>query len=245
MEKITLHRDGLKLVAARQNPAADHYDMALILHGFTADKDRPLLVEIAAKLQAANIGSLRLDFNGHGESEGKLVNMTAPSEIADAACALQYLQADPHVRRIFVLGHSLGGVVASMLAGLYPDVISKVVLLAPAAVMRADAIAGNIQGTAFDPHHVPAQIIVHGKAIGGLYVRTAQKLPIFATAQAFTGPVRIIHGTNDEIVPVDYAHKYDDIYANSDLQLVAGADHSFTGRFQGQASTLAVAWLQA
>ena len=66
--------------------------------------------------------------------------MTVCNEIADGKAILDYVRTDPHVRDIFLVGHSQGGVVASMLAGLYPDVVKKVVLLAPAAQLKDEAI---------------------------------------------------------------------------------------------------------
>ena len=51
--------------------------------------------------------------------------MTVLNEIEDANAILNYVKTDPHVRNIYLVGHSQGGVVASMLAGLYPDLIKK------------------------------------------------------------------------------------------------------------------------
>ena len=82
-----------------------------------------MLKEIANSLRDENIASVRFDFNGHGDSDGKFENMTVLNEIEDANAILNYVKTDPHVRNIYLVGHSQGGVVASMLAGLYPDLI--------------------------------------------------------------------------------------------------------------------------
>lgn len=125
MSRITIQRDGLTLVGDREEPFGEIYDMAIIMHGFTANRNTNLLKEIAANLRDENVASVRFDFNGHGESNGKFENMTVCNEIEDAKAILQYVRTDPHVRDIFLVGHSQGGVVASMLAGLYPDLIKK------------------------------------------------------------------------------------------------------------------------
>ena len=49
--------------------------------------------------------------------------MTVLNEIEDANAILKYVKKDKHVRKIFLLGHSQGGVIASILAGLYPDIV--------------------------------------------------------------------------------------------------------------------------
>ena len=158
MATITLERDGLKLVGTREEPFGEIYDMAIIFHGFTANRNTPFLKEIANNLRDENIASVRFDFNGHGDSDGKFENMTVLNEIEDANAILNYVRTDPHVRNIYLVGHSQGGVIASMLAGLYPDIIKKVVLLAPAATLKTDALKGSTQGVTYNPNHIPDRL---------------------------------------------------------------------------------------
>lgn len=40
--------------------------MAIIFHGFTANRNTSLLKEITNSLRDENIASVRFDFNGHG-----------------------------------------------------------------------------------------------------------------------------------------------------------------------------------
>lgn len=248
MSRITIERDGLTLVGDREEPFGEIYDMAIIMHGFTANRNTDLLKQIADNLRDENVASVRFDFNGHGESDGKFENMTVCNEIADAQAILEYVRTDPHVRDIFLVGHSQGGVVASMLAGLYPDIIKKVVLLAPAAQLKDDALKGNTQGAKYDPNHIPPLVPLVGQKlgmkVGGFYLRTAQILPIYEVSARFTRPVSIIAGTNDQVVDPKYAKKYDEIYQNSKLQLIKEADHRFSGDFKNKAANLTAEFLK-
>ena len=167
MATITIERDGLNLVGTREEPFGEIYDMAIIFHGFTANRNTPLLKEIADELRDENIASVRFDFNGHGDSDGKFENMTVLNEIEDANAILNYVKTDPHVRNIYLVGHSQGGVVASMLAGLYPDIIKKVVLLAPAATLKTDALNGSTQGVKYNPDHIPDRLPFKDLTLGG------------------------------------------------------------------------------
>lgn len=239
MARITIQRDGLTLVGDREEPFGEIYDMAILMHGFTANRNTALLRQIADNLRNENVASVRFDFNGHGESDGKFEDMTVVNEIEDAKAILSYVRTDPHVRNIFLIGHSQGGVVASMLAGLYPDVIKKVVLLASAAQLKDDALKGNTQGATYNPNHIPANVPFGDKKLGGFYLRTAQVLPIYEIAQRYTGPASVIVGSNDEVVDPKYSKKYDEVYANSELHIINGADHSFTGEYKDQAAQLA------
>lgn len=194
--------------------------MAIIFHGFTANRNTSLLKEITNSLRDENIASVRFDFNGHGDSDGKFENMTVLNEIEDANAILNYVKTDPHVRNIYLVGHSQGGVVASMLAGLYPDLIKKVVLLAPAATLKSDALKGNTQGVTYNPDHIPDCLPFKDLTLGGFYLRIAQQLPIYEVSAQFTKLVCLIHGTDDNVVSPNASKKYDQIYQNSTLHLI-------------------------
>lgn len=244
MATITLERDGLQLVGTREEPFGEIYDMAIIFHGFTANRNTSLLKEITNILQDENIASVRFDFNGHGDSDGKFENMTVLNEIEDANAILNYVKTDPHVRNIYLVGHSQGGVVASMLAGLYPDLIKKVVLLAPAATLKNDALEGNTQGVTYNPDHIPDRLPFKDLTLGGFYLRIAQQLPIYEVSAQFTKPVCLIHGTDDTVVSPNASKKYDQIYQNSTLHLIEGADHCFSDNYQKNAVNLTADFLQ-
>lgn len=239
MARITIQRDGLTLVGEREEPFGEIYDMAILLHGFNSNRNHPLLKQLAANLRNENIASVRFDFNGHGESDGKFENMTVINEIEDARAILDYVRTDPHVRHIYLIGHSQGGVVASILAGLYPDVITKVVLLAAAAQLKDDALKGYTRGASYNPNHIPATMPLGNKKLGGFYLRVAQILPIYEFSKRYHGPVAIIVGSNDKIVDPKYSEKYNQIYQSSKLYTIKNADHNFSGKFQKKAVTIA------
>ena len=69
-----------------------------------------------------------------------------------------------------------------MLAGLYPDIIKKLVLLAPAATLKEDAIKGICMGTKYDTENIPETVLVDGQhEVGGHYFRIAKSLAIYET----------------------------------------------------------------
>ena len=233
-----------KLSAVIQRPEGEKLPMVMILHGFTGNKNEKLLTTLADALEAEGIASIRFDFNGHGESEGDFVNMTVLNEIEDARKVFEYVKGLDWVEAVSIAGHSQGGVVTSMLAGeLGAEKVKKVVLLAPAAVLRDDAIRGNVMGTTYDAGNPPESVKIFGKFdLGRGYMLTAQTLPIYETAEKFTGPACMIHGTADRIVPYTYSLSYKKVYASGELNLINGADHGFTG-FEDEAAELAVTFL--
>ena len=245
-EMINLQIDGSqgKLAAVIQKPEANNkVPMVMLLHGFASKKEYELFTILADKLEKSNIASIRFDFNGHGQSEGRFEDMTVLNEIEDAERVYDYVRNLDYVdpEKISVAGHSQGGVVSSMLAGeLGAGKIYKVVLFAPAAVLRDDSIRGNVFGVNYDAANPPETVkIFRGLNLGRNYILTAQPLKIYETAEKFTGPVCLIHGTGDRIVPYTYSERYNKIYMNSELHLLDGADHGFNSCWEEAAKIAA------
>lgn len=176
--------------------------IAILMHGFKGDlgyTKENLLNQLAHRLNDQGLATLRFDFAGCGKSDGQFSDMTVLSELQDGMKIIDYARQEVQAKEIILVGHSQGGVVVSMLAAYYRDVIDKLVLLAPAATLKDDALIGTCQGTTYDPNHIPDYVTVGGFKVGGDYFRTAQLLPIYETAQHYAGPVLMIHGLADTV----------------------------------------------
>ena len=208
--------------------------VVIMMHGFMGNKDGMMEKMAADKLASHGIATVKFDFNGHGESEGEFSGMTVLNEIEDAKLIYGYVKSLPFAGDVALTGHSQGGVVASMTAGdLGYDKVKCVVLLAPAAVLRDDAIRGNTMGARYNPLDPPEFIPLFGDLkLGGEYIRTAFSLPIYETARKYTGPACIIHGTGDQVVPYTYGERYHEIWPGSELHILHAADHGFSKNMQ-------------
>ena len=194
-KKETVHIDGAKgqltgIIQCPELKPGETCPMVIFCHGFGGSKEGPLFEITADSLAAHGIASIRFDFNGHGESEGDFQGMTVPNEIEDAKHVIEYVRDLRYVDGMALVGHSQGGVVASMTAGeLCADDIKCVVLMAPAAVLREDAIRGNTMGVTYDPLDPPEYVeLWGGKKLGRDYIKTAFSLPIYETAAKYKGP---------------------------------------------------------
>ena len=214
------------------------------MHGFMANKRLEPLKSIAASLQAVGIASLRFDFDGHGRSDGRFTDMTVLTEIADARAVYDYVRTLDFVDKVAFLGHSQGGVVAGMLAAeLGAEKVCCVVQLAAAAVLKDDALNGVLMGKHYDPVNPPETLRVFFHKVGRDYFTVAQKLPIYETSTRYTGPVLLIHGTKDKIVPFSYSERYHEGYADSQLHLLDGENH-FLSKCRKQVIALSVDFLR-
>lgn len=200
------------LYAELQRPdTVGRVPLVILCHGFGGNCQSQLFNDIAEDLYRNGIATLRFDFNGHGKSDGLFQDMTVLNEIEDLKDVIKWAQQQSWVENISLLGHSQGGVVASMTAGeLGDEVIKNVVLMAPAAVLRDDALRGNTMGAQYDPWNMTAdyvQLPFGGLKLGRKYIETAVNLPIYETAFNYDGPVLVIHGTHDRVVPYTYGER--------------------------------------
>ena len=236
-ESLFIDGDHGRLKAIIQKPElqpGEKCPMVVFCHGFSGRKEGPLFELVADTLQAHGIASIRFDFNGHGESEGEFVDMTVPNEIEDAKKVVEYVSSLSYVSDLAIVGHSQGGVVASMLAGQLSEELGKpafkaVALMAPAAVLRDDAIRGNTMGKQYDPFN-PGEYVElwGGLKLGADYIRTAFSLPIYETAAKYQGSALVIHGNADRVVPYTYGERFHKIWPNSELVIQEYYDHGFT-----------------
>lgn len=230
--EVTIPGSVGKLAATLQVPEMKQgakVPLVIIMHGLGSDKDNMLCAALADSLQESGIASLRFDFNSHGKSEGNIVDMDFNNLQADAEKVLNYARKLDFVSNISLAGHSMGGVIASMVAGREgADKIKSVVLFAPAVAIQDDAQRGEFSGFKFDPNNIPATFEVMGHTMGGKWLKTAQTLNILETAKGYQGKLYVIHGTEDQFEPYVTSSLYLRDNPNGKIVLLKGFDHYFS-----------------
>ncbi len=217
------------------NPRTDRCPMVILMHGIFSSKDYNPMPAFAKSLARAGIASIRFDFDGHGKSAGRMQDMTIEKELADARAVWDYVNALPYVEGVGLLGHSQGGVIASMTAGRLADegaAPDGVILIAPGSVIKEACQGGKFFNARFDPKDPPEFIRCWGiKRLGREYLLTTQELDIYGTASAFRGPVCLLHGDRDSIVPMRCSEQYKETYGDrATLTVIEGENHLITRR---------------
>ena len=236
-KRLWIDGDHGRLMALIQKPElqpGEKCPMVVFCHGFSGTKDGPMFELICDTLLAHGIASIRFDFNGHGQSEGEFKDMTVPNEIEDAKKVVAYVRDMRDISDVAIVGHSQGGVVAAMTAGELSEALGEpafkaVALMAPAAVLREDAIRGNTMGKNYDPFDPGEYVELYGGLkLGANYIRTAFSLPIYETAAKYQGPALIIHGNADRVVPYTFGERFHQIWPGSEYVLQEYFDHGFS-----------------
>ena len=226
--EMTIPEDGILLSAVLEKPeAAGDAPLAVFLHGFGSDKNSPHQVAAASAMRECGFATLRFDLYGHGESGGTFRDLTLFKWITNTLAVIDYARALGY-RDIWLSGHSQGGLVAAIAAGMEADRIHGLILRAPAFMLPDWARLGNQIGLPFDPERIPDSVkIFDDRELGGNYIRVAQTIYPDESMKRFKGPVLIIQGEEDDVVRADVARKAAGNYSDCDLIIIKGEGHHF------------------
>lgn len=208
--------------------------MVCIFHGFTGNKMEPhfIFVKLSRRLEAEGIASVRFDFGGSGESDGDFIDMTISKELEEAKDILDYAKSLDFVdkRKIGVLGLSMGGAVASMLAGDRKEDIQSLCLWAPAGNMGELVLRGRSEED-INGMRSSGYWDVGGLSVGTGFLNDVLTVDIFGKAAKYDKNVLLLHGDNDAAVPISTSERYLEIYeTRAVLHTIEGADHTFNTR---------------
>ncbi|HET7581025.1 MAG TPA: alpha/beta fold hydrolase [Bacillales bacterium] len=203
------------------------FPAVILFHGFTGNRLEPhrLFLKISRALASRGIASFRFDFAGSGESDGDFEDMTLSAEVSDAHAILDHVKQDPRIdsEKVSLLGLSMGGLVASLVAGDRPNDIDRLILMAPAGDWMKK-IADERQA------ETGKEVYDHdGNLVGRGFAEDLKSLDTYPRAANFDGKVLLIHGSEDRSVPAEVSHQYQQqsYGTNAAVRIIEGADHTF------------------
>src|SRR5690554_966700 len=196
-----------------------------MFHGFTGNKaeSKFLFVQFSKYLCEHNIASLRFDFLGSGESDQDFNYMTFSNEVMEAKEILKYAKSLPFVSKIIVLGLSMGGAVATQVAKECYQDIDKLILWAPAGMMKEAILHRQNEYLPLENGNYD----LGGIELSQNFISDIKKQDLFSDIDKYKKPVAIYHGLNDTTVPLEVSKKYCDIYEDCSLNTYYNADHTF------------------
>jgi alpha/beta superfamily hydrolase len=205
--------------------------VVVIFHGFLGNKMGPhfIFVKLSKLLAQRGIASIRFDFGGSGESDGEFADMTFSGEFTDAVNILNYVKSLEFIdtEKISVLGLSMGGAVASMLAGERKSDIHALSLWAPAGNM-GEVTQDFFIGDRKDEFLENGYLDLDGLIMGKKFVEDVTSLDIYEKASRYDKKVLLLHGDNDEVVSIKASKRYKELYGrNGEFHILKGANHTF------------------
>ncbi len=222
---------GNKLCGILSNPTSDKSKPVIILcHGFGTSKDgftHPRLEEI---LGSRGISTFRFDFFGHGESEGKLEEITTSEAVDDILKAIEYLKNKGY-GKIGLVGSSFGGF-AGLAAASKTNDLYLLALKSPVSDYM-DFISSHQDRQEIEKWKEKGftdYINADGQKlkINYSFFEDAKKISGYDSARKIKIPVLIVHGDGDEAVPVGQSKKTASLIRNCSLKIIKGADHRYS-----------------
>jgi fermentation-respiration switch protein FrsA (DUF1100 family) len=240
----TIDSDGLRLASHFARPPGFARVPGLVLcHGFpTGPRGGPSSAstypELAERLaRETGWGVLAFNFRGTGTSEG---DFSLDGWLADLSHAVDVLSERHDIGGVWLAGSSTGGSLAIVLAAEDQRVRGVATLAAPASFSEW---AANPAGLLSDARALG--IIRHAEYppdVGEWGRRFAEVSPMASAAKLAPRPLLLIHGDQDEVIPLSDARAlYEAAYGTADLRVVAGAGHRL--RHDPRAVALLIGWL--
>ncbi|MCR5592108.1 MAG: lysophospholipase [Lachnospiraceae bacterium] len=232
MKEYFIKDDGIDIHAKLEMPdnAKDggKYPLVIVVHGYTGHMEEPHIIGAAEAARAAGCASLCVEMYGHGKSGGLFRNHTLYKWVSNMLTVVEHARSLDFVTDLYLCGHSQGGLLVMLIAGMCPDRIKAILPLSPAWMIPEAARAGEMLGEKVDPVNIPDEFIQDGEhLLSGNYIRVAQTIHVEDEIARYDGPVLIVHGDEDESVPYEYGVKAAKMYKNAKLVTIAGDDHCY------------------
>jgi len=169
------------------------FPAVVLVHGSgSIDRDgnvfgHKTLLVLADHLSRQGIAVLRYDKRGVGKSGGKLKEATTLDLAADAEAAVRFLRSRSEVdgKRIGVVGHSEGGLIAPLLASRDPALAFAVVLAGPG--VRGDRLLVEQHALLARARGVPEAAIEKDRAMNRALFAAMADEPTLAAAREKAG----------------------------------------------------------
>ncbi|RED51422.1 alpha/beta hydrolase [Aestuariispira insulae] len=176
------------------------------------------------------LGYTRFDYQGHGQSSGTFADGTIGLWRDDALAVLDQVAEGPQI----LVGSSMGAWMALLLAKARPDRVAGLALIAPAPDFAQKIMWPSL------PEDAKLAILKDGfwnrpsefededyPITGRLIEESRDHNLLDGDPIAFDGPVRILQGDRDEVIPVAHALATAGAVTSQDVQttILKGGDH--------------------
>ncbi len=199
-------------------------------HGFSTSKDGRTFVRLEEILNEQGISTFRFDFFGHGESEGKFTEITTSEAIDDVLNAIKFLKESGQ-KKIGLVGSSFGGM-ASIIAASRSDDLFILALKSPLSDYKSMAHARRSEQELkdwkkkgfieLDSTNEERQRLNYS------FYEDAENVKAYEAARKIKIPALIVHGDEDETVPIAQSQKTASLIENCRLEIIQGCDHVYS-----------------
>ena len=206
-------------------------DYIVFLHGFMSDLEGKKPKTFLSFAKRNNLGFLALEYSGHGKSSGKFTNGNISKWTKETAILIKKIVKK---NKIIIIGSSMGawialnqfrffeGQIKSFLGiGSAPEFLENLMWKKFSKKIKSEIIKKGIYNLEHGDYVYPItlQLIKDGRKNRILNKKMKSKIN-----------VTMVHGQNDDVVPVSYSRKVLKIFKNAKkkLVIVKNGDHSLS-----------------
>jgi pimeloyl-ACP methyl ester carboxylesterase len=199
--------------------------LAIVSHGFNGDYRHGCRYFDA--LGRVGYQCFSFDFpcgSTHSAIDSNTVNMSIRDEQSDLQALVEYFSSCRNVDsdNIILIGESQGGIVTALAGSAIPEKVNKLVL-----TFAAFCIPNHHNGRFGSVSVIPDTSYVWNVPLGRRFFEELRSMDAFAEMPKFSGPVLLVHGDKDSVVPVADSERAVGIYPNARLKIIKGAGHGF------------------
>jgi len=231
-EKLSFQNNkGDNLVGILSNPSGSKENLIVVLcHGFDTSMQSTTYLRVEKALNEKGFATLRFDFFGHGESDGKFEDITISEAVDDALQAIAFVKSRGF-QKIALFGSSFGGMAALLAAAKSPG-LQLLALKSPVSDYLGKLLADEDKigieqwkKQGFTWHETSKR----GKLkLNYSFVEDAENVSGFEEAGKIKVPTLIVHGNQDKIVPIEQSRKTASLIPNCRLEEIEGANHKYS-----------------
>ena len=165
-------------------------------------------------------------------SDSNTMNMSVLDEAADIEAIVAHFRsrADTDTAAIALIGESQGGLASALAAARLQRAVSRMALIYPAL-----CIPDNWNAAYKAEADIPDTTLVWGVPLGRRFFTEARAINVYATIGRYRGPVLLLHGDRDAVVPLHYSRRAEAVYPDACLHVIKGAGHGFGGKARREA----------
>lgn len=238
--KITL--EGKKIYGRLFMPEGEGpFPLIIMCHGLNSSQST--FSATAKKYAAAGYACYTFDFCGGGlncKSSGKSTKMSVETEKQDLFDVMDVIKQEPWVdtEQLFLLGGSLGGLVATLALAERGDEFKAAILHFPAL-----CLPDNTRATYASVDEIPRTVKFDGFPLGSIFYSTLYDIQMPEVVAACNTPVCIVHGDADTLVPLESVSEIYTHFPSYELTVLPGQGHGFRGDMKEQCDQLCLDFL--
>ena len=199
--------------------------VAIVAHGFNGS--HAFGRNYFRTLNELGYACYTFDFPGgslRSRSGNNTMQMSVLDQQADLEAVVRHFRAQPDAKQIVLIGESQGGLVAALAAAHRPESVDRLILLYPALCIPRDWRKHYPDLT-----QVPDTTRLWNVPLSRRYFEEVHDMDPFELVRAYAGPVLMLQGDADPIVPLADSERAAAGYADARLRVLPGAGHGFSG----------------